>query len=162
VSEPFVVLREPAPLGGMAFPEPGNDWRKLHALGFRKVLRLHPATYDPAPLVAHDIGLEDLYGGRLPIEPAAERERVLEAARLAAEWVAEGEGVVVHCLGGTGRTGTVLACALRNLGLGADDAIRAVRDHRPGWPESPWHEHLVRGHCFADRGLGDHSHDQPC
>jgi len=50
----------------------------------------------------------------------------------------------VHCVGGTGRTGTVLAGALRVLGRSADDAIAAVRGHRPGWPESAWQEQVVR------------------
>jgi predicted ATP-grasp superfamily ATP-dependent carboligase/protein-tyrosine phosphatase len=40
---------------------------------------------------------------------------------------------LVHCLGGLGRTGTVLACCLiRMYGVKAMDAIRAVRLKRPG------------------------------
>jgi len=50
----------------------------------------------------------------------------------------------VHCVGGTGRTGTVLASALRRLGRSADAAIDTVRMHRPHWPESPWQEDVVR------------------
>ena len=141
----FVVSTSPAPLAGMAYPQPSLDWDELHDDGYRRVLRLHPGSYDPSPLSAHEIVLEDLVGGRLPSDPATERERMLEAGRLAAQWVTQGEGVVVHCLGGTGRTGTVLACAMRRLGFDADDAIRAVRGHRPRWPESEWQEALVRG-----------------
>jgi protein-tyrosine phosphatase len=129
----------------MGFPQ-SVDWAELHGRGYRRVLRLHPGSYDADPLSVHDVVLEDLYGGRPPTDPVAEEARVLEAARLAAEWVGQGEGVVVHCLGGTGRTGTVLACALRRLGLDADDAIRAVRRERPHWPESPWQEELARRH----------------
>jgi Protein-tyrosine phosphatase len=140
----FVVSTSPAPLAGMAFPHGAVDWNELYGDGYRRVLRLHPGSYDPSPLRAHEVVLEDLFGGRVPSDPAAERERVLEAARLAAQWVAQREGVVVHCLGGTGRTGTVLACALRRLGFDADGAIRSVRSHRPGWPESDWQEELVR------------------
>jgi hypothetical protein len=140
----FVVSSSPAPLAGMAFPRAAVDWDELYGGGYRHVLRLHPGSYDPSPLTAHEVVLEDLFGGRLPSDPATERERVLEAARLAAQWVTQGEGVVVHCLGGTGRTGTVLACALRRLGFSAGGAIRAVQDHRPRWPESEWQEELVR------------------
>jgi hypothetical protein len=144
ISSLFIVTETPALLAGMAFPRPDIDWRLLYRRGFRRVLRLHPADYDPAPLVAHDVALEDLYGGASPHNAAAEERRIWDAATLAAEDVARGEGVVVHCLGGTGRTGTVLACALRQLGRSADEAIDIVRKHRPRWPESPWQEEVVR------------------
>ena len=88
--------------------------------------------------------LEDLYGGAAPRDPAAEKRKVWEAAELVAEHVSRGEGVVVHCVGGTGRTGTVLACTLRRLGRSADEAIATVRQYRPHWPESPWQEEVVR------------------
>jgi protein-tyrosine phosphatase len=91
-----------------------------------------------------DVALKDLYGGALPDDPDAERERVWEAARVAADAVEGGAGVVVHCVGGTGRTGTVVACALRLLGRSADEAVATVQAHRPRWPESPWQEQLVR------------------
>jgi hypothetical protein len=140
----FVVTETPAPLAGMRFPRPDTDWRELHRRGFVLVIRLHPAEYDPAPLVAKDLMLEDLYGGRAPRHAAAEPQRIWDAARLAAQHLSRGEGVVVHCLGGKGRTGTVLACALQVLGRSADDAIETVRLHRPEWPESPWQEEVVR------------------
>ncbi len=140
----FVVADEPALLAGMAFPPPETDWRALHRRGFAHVVRLHPADYDPAPLIAHDVRLEDLYGGAAPSDAVAEQSRIWEAAEIAAVHVGAGEGVVVHCVGGTGRTGTVLACALRKLGRSADEAIATVQAHRPHWPESPWHESVVR------------------
>jgi hypothetical protein len=140
----FVVTTSPAPLAGMAFPQAWLDWDELHGEGYRRVLRLHPGSYDPSPLSAHEIVLEDLYGGLLPTDPATERERVLEAAQLTAQWVTQGDGVIVHCLGGTGRTGTVLACALRRLGFDSDDAIRTVQRHRPRWPESEWQKELAQ------------------
>jgi hypothetical protein len=140
----FVVADTPARLAGMAFPDPELDWTALHNLGFRHVVRLQPADYDPAPLTADDVALEDLYGGLIPRDANGERRRVWQAAQLAATYVATGEGVVVHCVGGTGRTGTVLVCALRALGHSVDEAIGAVRAQRPRWPESPWQEEVVR------------------
>jgi hypothetical protein len=142
--EPFIVAREPALLGGMAYPPRDTDWASLYELGFRRVVRLHAGEYDPAPLVASAFELEDLHGGLTPSHPESERARVLEAARAAARWVADGEGVLVHCAGGTGRTGTVLVCALRYLGRPLDEAIRAVQAHRPAWPESAWQEAVAR------------------
>ena len=141
----FVVADEPALLAGMPYPADDTDWAALHARGFRRLVRLHPGDYDAAPLLVEDVELEDLYGGRTPSDPDAERGRVLDAARRAVAHVNGGEGVLVHCVGGTGRTGTVLACALRLLGRSTDEAIAAVRAHRPRWPESPWQEQTVRG-----------------
>jgi hypothetical protein len=140
----FVVADTPARLAGMAFPDPELDWSALYSLGFRHVVRLHSAAYDSAPLTAHEIALEDLHGGLVPRDVDEERRRVWQAAKLTATYVASGEGVVVHCVGGTGRTGTVLACALCRLGHSADEAIDTVRAHRPRWPESRWQEEVVR------------------
>jgi hypothetical protein len=151
ISSLFVVAETPAPLAGMAFPPPETDWKAIHRRGFAHVVRLHPGDYNAAPLIAHDFALEDLYGGATPRDAEAERRRIWNAAHLAAELVNGGEGVVVHCIGGTGRTGTVLACALRELGRSADEAIASVREHRPRWPESPWHEDVVRARGRAAR-----------
>jgi len=144
VSELFVFAEAPALLAGMPRPRPDFDWQALHDRGLRLVVRLHPGDYDPAPLDVRDVTLTDLHGGAFPDDPDAERKRVWEAAQLAADTVASGRGVVVHCVGGTGRTGTVVACALRLLGRSADEAIALVQAQRPHWPESPWQEELVR------------------
>jgi hypothetical protein len=143
--ESLVVFAEsPALLAGMPYPPPDVDWRGLRDRGFALVVRLHPGDYDPSPLRVHDVPLQDLYGGASPGDPAREQERVWDAARVVAEAVAGGEGVVVQCAGGTGRTGTVVACALRLLGCSADEAIATVTAHRPRWPESPWQLDVVR------------------
>ena len=139
-----VFTDTPAPLAGMPYPPADTDWQGLHDRGFRLVVRLHPGDYDPAPLDVRDVTLTDLYGGASPDDPEAETARVWEAARIAASAVERGTGVVVHCVGGTGRTGTVVACAFRLLGRSADEAIAAVQARRPKWPESPWQEQLVR------------------
>lgn len=43
-----------------------------------------------------------------------------------------GEGIVLHCAGGLGRSGTVAALLLIDRGVSASDAIRLVRAARPG------------------------------
>jgi atypical dual specificity phosphatase len=48
--------------------------------------------------------------------------------------------VVVHCLGGKGRTGTVLAAWLISKGMGVADAMTLVRALSPGSIETPEQE----------------------
>jgi hypothetical protein len=42
-----------------------------------------------------------------------------------------GESILMHCGAGIGRAGTLAACVLMTMGVGADDALRIVADHRP-------------------------------
>jgi atypical dual specificity phosphatase len=55
----------------------------------------------------------------------------------------EGKAVVVHCRGGFGRTGTMLACYLAAEGKGARQAIEEVRRRRPGSIETEEQEDFV-------------------
>ena len=140
-----VFTKSPATLAGMAYPPRDLDWRALRDRGIALVIRLHRGRdYEPSPLRFHDAPLQDLIGGVSPTDSVAEAERVWTAARVTADAVAGGEGVVVHCCGGTGRTGTVVACALRLLGRSADEAIATVEAQRPTWPESTWQLDVVR------------------
>lgn len=53
--------------------------------------------------------------------------------------------VLVHCVGGLGRAGTVAACWLRNRGQSADDAIATVRTTRSARAiETPIQERMIR------------------
>jgi ADP-ribosylglycohydrolase/protein-tyrosine phosphatase len=56
-----------------------------------------------------------------------------------------GRNVTVACMGGLGRTGTVVACLLVDAGLHADDAIALTRATRHRTIETEAQERFVRG-----------------
>ena len=58
-----------------------------------------------------------------------------------------GKKVVVHCLAGQGRTGTMLACYRVSQGISADEAISEIRTLRPGSVETYAQERAV--HQYA-------------
>lgn len=64
------------------------------------------------------------------------------------EWIKseieDGKAVLVHCLGGIGRSGMVAAAYLISNGFNADDAIKRVRAYVPGAIETREQENLLR------------------
>jgi hypothetical protein len=76
---------------------------------------------------------------RLPADPADARDAFEEALRRAA-----GERVEVCCAGGTGRTGTALACLAILDGVPPPDAVEYVRaGYRPRAVETPGQRRFV-------------------
>ena len=55
----------------------------------------------------------------------------------------DGMAVAVHCRGGYGRTGTLIACYLISQGMSARDAIDVVRRRRPGSIETAGQEKFL-------------------
>ncbi|WP_242344109.1 phosphatase domain-containing protein [Anaeromyxobacter terrae] len=53
------------------------------------------------------------------------------------EHIAAGDTVVVHCMGGLGRAGTIAACVLTARDIEPDRAIELVRAARPDALETP-------------------------
>ena len=54
-----------------------------------------------------------------------------------------GEAVIVHCLGGLGRTGMLVATVLARLGLAPEEAMGATRSARPGTIQTRAQERVI-------------------
>ncbi len=85
----------------------------------------------------------------LPIEDAsvpgrAWEERWKKEERLVRSILRRGGKVCLHCMGGLGRTGMVAARLLVEFGVHPEDAIRMVREARPGTIETRAQETSVR------------------
>lgn len=115
----------------------------LSSSGVRLLVNLHERPHDPARLKRH--GLREAH---LPVKDfaAPSSEQMKRGMGEIFESLGVGEVVAVHCGGGLGRTGTVLACYLleSSEGLGAEEAVRRVRALRPGSVETPAQLAVVR------------------
>lgn len=148
----YLVLKEPVPLAGMSYPRTYTPWEKIGKAGFSSVVCLcdSEVSYNPYPLeVLFSAELEDLHYGNSPFDPDTLEWLVRKATNVIIEEMDAGKGIVVHCMGGIGRTGTVIGCVLRDLGFSAEevvnylDEINKLRGFR-GWPETEWQAEMVR------------------
>ena len=132
---------------GCAYPRTERALVEISASGVSLLVNLHGRPHDPARLERH--GLREVH---LPVKDFAapspgQVERGVGAILGA---LAAGEAAAVHCGGGLGRTGTLLACYLASSdGLDAGEAIRRVRALRPGSVETAAQAAAVR--AWAER-----------
>jgi protein-tyrosine phosphatase len=150
---------------GASFRYPGHTYRRdtaddLAAMRSMGVVRLvllvedrelaswgDPAIVDIGERAGVDVQRHPMADGAPPASVAA-MDRILDQID---EARARGD-VVVACMGGVGRTGTVAACALVRAGRAAEEAIEAIRVLRhPTAVETEAQEHFVRRYA-ASRG----------
>jgi protein-tyrosine phosphatase len=87
----------------------------------------------------------------------ADVESLAPLVRQIGGWVAVREKVVIHCIGGLGRTGTVAGCFLVEQGLGAAGALKLLREVRaPNCPETEQQREFV---CRYERWRKMHGTD---
>jgi hypothetical protein len=99
---------------------PGQRW---FSTGFRWVICAYSEDpgYNPFPLkFLARIGLTDLSEGSQPDNRDAEFEQISATASQAFLKLNEG-GILVHCVGERGRTGTIIGAILRHCGYGATE-----------------------------------------
>jgi protein-tyrosine phosphatase len=87
------------------------------------------------------------------VDVPASMDRHQEVVRAILAWIQRGQTCTIHCRGGHGRTGLVVATVLVALGHTASDAIAATRAARAGTVEIPAQERWVArfGEVVAER-----------
>ena len=124
-----------------------KSWQEL---GVRRVLSLIEDWELPrrAPGLYEALGVHDIALVRLPVRDFGVPTDAAAFARLLADLrqrLAGGEGVLVHCNAGLGRTAVVLASLLRVHGWAGDPVAEIRRSYRPTAMEHPVQEAFVRG-----------------
>ncbi len=100
---------------------------------------------------ARKVGLETVHFPIRDMDIPDDRAAVRALVRKLHDHLGAGRRVVIHCLGGLGRSGTVAACLLTENGLSAREAVRLVRQFREGAVQTQAQEDFV----YAYREIGE-------
>jgi protein-tyrosine phosphatase len=99
-------------------------------------------AYEQAGLVTHHLPILD--------QGVCSQAEMTELVQWLDERLAGGAGVLIHCVGGLGRSGLVSACYLKSKGLSTADAIAEVRRIRsPRAIETEGQEVFIEGFSAA-------------
>lgn len=126
-------------LGGCGRPETQEEVKGLQTVGIRAVVSLTSTPLPPDAISRY--GFDFLHSH---ISSAPSPLQLSEIIDFIQARNAESKPALVHCGEGKGRTGTVLAAYLVSGGLTADEAIKRVRELRPGSIQTLEQENSIR------------------
>ncbi len=122
-----------------------DDLRWLTQNNLRSILTLTEEPLPEATLLR--FGLSSLH---LPVRDLAAPapDQFICALEFIDQSRVNGNGVLVHCLVGQGRTGTILAAYLTRAGLPPLEAIQRIRELCPGAIGTPEQERAVEAFAY--------------
>ncbi len=131
-------------LAGSGRPHFDEDFVWLHMQGIRAITSLTERSLQQEKSVQHKVNGFVYHHIPIPDETAPTPAQIDAFVELVSKMIAQNKPTLVHCAGGYGRTGTMLACFLVSQGWRADDALREVRARRPGSIAAQVQEECVR------------------
>lgn len=131
-------------LAGLAHPDSFGDTAgaltELREQGIGALVSLDEYGISPAIAAEHELQYLHI---PIPDFHAPQPQQAAEFVEFVGKCRDEGCSVAVHCRGGYGRTGTLIAAYLISKGMPAREAIELVRRRRPGSIETAGQEQFL-------------------
>ena len=130
---------KPSTLAGCGRPESVAELEAVKREGVEAIISLTSTPLNPEAI--NKLGFEYLHA---PLSNIPSVEQLAPIIQFIKSQQSHSHAILVHCGEGKGRTGTVLAACLVQGGMSADEAIRVIREKRPGSVQTVEQENLIR------------------